>query len=142
MGQRLLEIVATKIFGNPLSVAAIVNDTTFTTSNGSTNPMDQITTGFFDSMNNKRNDFFNQYVANDRVQIDQQEQKTGDFNTAYNFNLELTSIEVPMYLAGSVVDAGGAIPTTFAALLNGPVVGGNQLVSGSYNVPLLFRFHD
>lgn len=143
MGQRLLEIVATKIFGNPLATAAIVNDQEFVSPNVGF-PHQTIMTGFAVSMNLMRNDFFNQYVVSDRIEYDQNNMLIhGDMNSPIPYNLQCTQLEVPMFLTGSLRDSGGnLIDTAFAALLSGPDVGGNRMVGGSYNVPLLFVIHD
>jgi hypothetical protein len=143
-GQRLLEIVATKIFGNPRTTAAIVNDTTFTSTNGVNRPVDQIAKGFYDSMSAMQNDFFNQYVASDRIQVDQKDNlNNGDFNFVQNFNMQCTHLDIPMFLNGQIVnEANQAIPGAFASLLAGPNVGGTSLVAGKYNIPILLRIHD
>jgi hypothetical protein len=143
-GQRLLEIVATKIFGNPRTTAAIINDTTFTSTNGVNRPVDQIAQGFYNSMSAMQNDFFNQYVASDRIQGDQKDNlNNGDFNFVQKFNMQCTLLDVPMFLNGEIVnEANMAIPLAFAGLLAGPSVGGTSLVAGKYNIPILLRIHD
>lgn len=143
-GQRLLEVVATKIFGNPRTTAAITNDTIFTSTNGVNRPVDQIAKGFYNSMSAMQNDFFNQYVASDRIQVDQKDKvNNGDFNFVQNFNMQCTRLDIPMYLNGRIVnELNQAIPAAFAGLLAGPNVGGTSLVGGNYNIPILLRIHD
>jgi hypothetical protein len=157
-GNRLLEIVATKIFGNPLTTAAITNDTAFTNSTGlvsgaGVNPTDTVTFGFYNTLNTYKNEFFNQYVASDRIQSDQNEayangpnveNKAGDYNTVFNYNLASSHIDVPLLLNGVAKDAGGNnISCAFLQLMNGPTtVGGSLFAYGSYSIPLLLRLHD
>ena len=154
-GNRLLEIVATKIFGNPLTTAAIINDTAFTNSTGlvtgvGVNPTDTVTFGFYNTLNTYKNEFFNQYVASDRVETDQNEAYAnngvhpGDYNTVFNYNLASSHIDVPLLLNGVAKDAGGAnINGAFLQLMNGPTtVGGTLFAYGGYSIPLLLRLHD
>jgi hypothetical protein len=140
VGKRFLEIVATKLFGNPLTTAAIVNDNDFTDSAGPTNT---VKTGIANSLVNKKNDFFNLYVATDRIQQDQANNANGDANTPFNYNMEGLTLEFNVTLSGTLVDANGNIvDSAFTNFLAGPNVGGNQLLSGQYNVPLLLRLTD
>lgn len=154
-GNRLLEIVATKIFGNPLTTAAIINDTAFTNSTGlvtgvGVNPTDTVTFGFYNTLNTYKNEFFNQYVASDRVETDQNEAYAnngvhpGDYNTVFNYNLASSHIDVPLLLNGVAKDAGGAnINGAFLQLMNGPTtVGGTLFAYGGYSIHLLLRLHD
>jgi len=154
-GNRLLEIVATKIFGNPLTTAAIINDTAFTNYTGlvngvGVNPTDTVTFGFYNTLSTYQNEFFSQYVASDRVETDQNEAYAnngvhpGDSNTIFNYNLANSYIDVPLVLSGVAKDQTGAnINGVFLQLMNGPTtVGGTLFAYGGYSIPLLLRLHD
>ena len=146
MGSRFLEILATKIFGNPHTTAAIVNDTTITSATDPTAPTQTVVTGVNTSVGLMNNSFFTQYVATDRVEQDQAElesQVDADANGNINFNMCGLIITIPMQLNGTVLNAmGNTIDSAFVNLLNGPNVGGNLMTGGLYNVPILLRLHD
>lgn len=148
IGQKLLEVVATKIFGNPLSVAAIVNDNEFTDLDATNNTLGgRIMYGFTETINSQALSFFGQYVGFGKISGDQYSQPTGDATTPYNFNLTDTTIKIPLSLQGEL-----SLPTsatqeqilslsTFKSLLNGPDAGGSRMVNGAYNISFLLKFH-
>lgn len=126
---RILEILALKIFGHARARAAIANDSNITAT---------IQADLFNHLNNvvqnHKNDIFNQYV-----QLDLAELNANDVNAAVNFNFDSDTLAFPGFLNGTIT----GIPNSVSAdLANGPVEGngGNQLVNGLYNVPILFKF--
>jgi hypothetical protein len=143
LGQRLLEIVATKIFGNPLTTAAIVNDTDFTKQEG---PTATVTTGVHSALVSSNNDFFNLYVATDRIQQDQSNLgSNGDEIHDFLYNMNGLTLEFPMNLSGTLIDQKTTNPvntSAFAGLVAGPNMGGSTLSSGAYRVPILLRLRN
>lgn len=126
---RILEILALKIFGHARARAAIANDNTITNS---------IKSDLFNHLNNvvqaHKNDIFNQYA-----QLDLVEMNANDVNATVNFNFDADTLAFPGFLNGSL----SGVPDTISAdLANGPAEGngGNQLINGLYNVPILFKF--
>jgi hypothetical protein len=146
IGDRLLEVVAHKLFGNGQARAAIDNDTEFYTHDGVI--WDHLSTAL--STQSLANDVFNQYVASGRYESEATASGSGsssnssngnDVNKWVNFNFINLTFDYPMYLIGSLGLNSSMTNTEIAALNNGPVVGGTQLNSGLYNVPILIRFH-
>jgi hypothetical protein len=128
LGLRLLEVMATKIFGHARARAAISNDTAFYEIKS------RLAEALHDAVANKRNDIFNQYVQYDRI-----EENTGNDVTANGvFNFKATRFEIPLFLNGAMESSLSAP----ADLLNGPDVGGEQVINGVYNIPMLLKFNE
>lgn len=126
-GQRLLEIVAIKIFGHAKARAAIENDSEFL---GQT-LVDNFRASLQEAINTDRNLIFGQYVNLDRVQSDANgDEGHNDANAATDFNFDALDLVFPINLRGSILDDASGIFNT------GPAVGGELLVDGAYNVPL------
>jgi hypothetical protein len=136
LGLRFLEVVATKVFGHARARAAIVNDTEFYAPLATADSIvNQIATGINSALTNKASDVFNIYVAYDRVQDNNQ----NDVDGPVDFNFDNTNWEFPIYFESTLQDIGN--DANMDELNNGPDVGGNQLINGSMNVPILLRFH-
>jgi len=134
IGLRFLEIIATKIFGHSKARAAIANDTEFYlpySSNGSL--IQQITDGINNALYNKKTDVFNMYVGYDRIELN----PANDVEVNATFNFDNTTWEFPMFLQSSLNDIG---IDSLNLVNNGPDVGGNILIDGLMNVPILLRF--
>lgn len=132
LGDRLVEIVAHKIFGHAQARAAINNDTEFYQYD------DNIWSHLCTTLAN--NDFahnlFNQYVSLDRIT-----NENDDINYPVNFNFNGLSLDFPLYLTGSLVLDNSLSPSELLELRNGPnLSGGTALVNGRYNVPILVKF--
>jgi hypothetical protein len=147
-GTRLLEIVATKIFGHAKARAAIANDDEFYT-NTATKILDQIVVGITDTVNTHKNEIFEQYVQSGRIseQIRSLNLLTGlpENDDGGDLNPELMNMvnanwEFPVYFTGKLVDQ-GTDNADLSQLNTGPDVGGNRLQNGKYNIPILLRFH-
>lgn len=143
IGDRLLEIVAHKLFGNGQARAAIDNDTEFYTHDGVM--WDHLSTAL--STQSLANDVFNQYVASGRYESQSttagssNADNANDVNQFVNFNFINLTFDYPMYLIGSLGLNSSMTPTEISALNNGPIVGGTQLNNGLYNIPILIRFY-
>lgn len=150
LGDRLLEVVAHKIFGHAQARAAINNDDQFYTHDGTI--WDHLTNTV--AMNNIRNDIFNQYVAMGRYNTfsntsggvnpqtnqfdDNNEFNDVDQNVQFNF-IGLT-FDYKMWVAGSLILDDSISQNEVNIIQNGPAVGGSTLSMGQYNVPVLVRF--
>ena len=119
-GERLLEIVAMKIFGHPKARAAIGNDTNFYDT-------EALSLKVYDAFNNIRNEFGNYYMGvYDITQVN---------NNVQLMNVSNFNIIFPFYLNGITSN------TRTQLFQNGPNVGGSMLVNGQYNIPLLLTFN-
>ena len=136
----MLEIMAIKIFGHAKARAAIYNDSDFYKNNSNVGSIiNKLIDGIQNGITDKKNDIFNIYVDSDRIQYDAVgDQLYNDIDTAHNFNFNNTSWSFPVYLKGSLLDSISSSIT--GNLNNGPIVGGNTLINGSYNIPILVIF--
>jgi hypothetical protein len=133
IGDRLLEIVAHKLFGNGHASAAISNDLDFYNYDSIIWNHLSITT----AMNSFSHDVYNQYIALGRYN----QPVTPIANTWIPFNFINLNFDYPMYLIGSVGLDNSLTTLEKAIFSNGPNVGGTQLINSMYNVPLIIRFH-
>jgi hypothetical protein len=146
---RILEIVATKIFGSAKAQSAIYNDTDFYAPFTVANSMlNQIQNGINNVIQNTQMqlNIFNIYVGLDRIetQTTNNVNSTNDVTLPANFNFQNTIWDFPIFLQVNLFDASvvnGTAYSNLALLNNGPNVGGVQLASGSMNIPLLVRFY-
>jgi hypothetical protein len=129
IGDRLLETVAHKLFGNGLAKAAISNDTEFY------NHDSQIWDNLANSVSQDifKNDIFNQYKNLDRY-IDSNK-------NWIPFNFDGLTFSYPMYLIGSLENDSSLPIIQINLLKRGYKVGGTQLQNGMYNIPILIKFH-
>jgi hypothetical protein len=119
-GERLLEIVAVKIFGHPKTRAAISNDNSFYNTT-------QISTQIYNTFNNHRNELGNYFMGlYDITQVN---------NNAQLINVSNLNIIFPFFFRGTTQK------NTTNLFRNGPNVGGSLLVNGNYNIPLLLTFN-
>lgn len=145
LGLRFLEVVATKVFGHAKARAAIANDSAFYLDRSvASSLINQIASGIDNSLVNRKLDIFNIYVTYDRVQLNVNTNNSSDeFNADAEanklFNFDTTTWEFPIYFTSTVANNNGV--ANLDLLNNGPNVGGNQLLAGSMNVPILLKFH-
>jgi hypothetical protein len=119
-GERLLEIVAMKIFGHPKARAAIGNDNDFYDTNA-------LSIKVYDAFNNIKNEFGNYYMGiYDITEVN---------NNVQAMNISNFNIIFPFYLNGITSKSKTKL------FQNGPNVGGSLLVNGNYNIPLLLTFN-
>jgi len=151
VGQKLLEIVATKIFGDSTGIAGISNQLSFIDID--TNPNNntvgyRINTGINNALVNLGNILFDQYVASDKYSNDIIARINNDTTTPYDFNFLSSIIDIPLRLTGELeINSNNGVlnfsQAEFAsAIMNGPDVGGSLLVNGAYNITFLLKFHD
>jgi hypothetical protein len=57
------------------------------------------------------------------------------------FNFDGLTFDYPMQLHGSLILPVSLTNDERNVLSNGPSVGGTSLVNGSYNIPILIKFH-
>jgi hypothetical protein len=131
IGDLLLEIIAHKMFGHAQAHAAIRNDTEFYTHDSEI--WDHLSNTL--NLNTIKYDVFNQYIAAGRYANNED----STFNYI-NFNLKDLTLDFPLYLNGSVILDASLTNDERNNLLQGPNVGGNQIIDGQYNVPILVRF--
>ena len=146
IGYKLLQVIATKLFGNPLTMAAILNDTEFInlTSSGSV-VSNNIISGLVNAIYAKADSLFKQYVGSGIYNLDGYGLQSGygDSTTPLTFNLHNTSISVPLNLVGSLAVVGSNLGTMAAGLAlikNGVNAGGTRIVNGVYDIPFLLKF--
>ena len=151
IGERMLEVVAHKIFGHGQARAAIANDHEFF--NHDNQIWNQLSNTLL--LNQYRNDIFNQYVGTGRYNVlsnyeagsnagtntEDGVNNYNDVDTWVNFNFNGLTFEYPLYLAGTIITDPSLSPAENALLANGPNVGGTLLNNGVYNIPILVRFH-
>ena len=140
IGDRLLEVVAHKLFGHAQAHAAIKNDNAFYTHDAAI--WDHLSASV--AASSFRNDIFNQYV------------KLGRYNTASSsgagvngndvsghvaFNFADITLDFPLQLNGSMLFDTSLTVADKELLKLGPEVGGSRLTNGNYDVPILIRFH-
>jgi hypothetical protein len=170
IGNRLLEVLATKLFGNPMSYFAFSNNidyfgiqqtdtieittptnpaqhTTQITERKFSKPAQKVSSGMYSSFSTSKFDFYNAYIASGRVTIDELQKQIAQDNSRYTqFNMTSTEIDIPMFYTGSLIDSvGGPLSYTgFFATYTPPNVGGSRIntTDGTYNVPLILRLHD
>jgi hypothetical protein len=119
-GERLLEIIAVKIFGHPKTRAAISNDNSFYNTT-------QISTQINNTFNNHRNELGNYFMGlYDITQVN---------NNAQLINVSNLNIIFPFFFRGTIQK------NAINLFRNGPNVGGSLLVNGNYNIPLLLTFN-
>ena len=119
---RLLEIIATKIFGNAKARAAIYNQTDFS----NTTLLTGITANMALLLTNNT---WKNYVEYTWANLN----RTSGVTTAGNLNFNNTSWDFPIYFKSNLFSSSSLIN-------NGPDVGGNILKNGSMNIPIILRF--
>jgi len=131
---RMLEVMAHKIFGHAQARAAIANDSAFESLIGA------LSSGLNTSINQMRDDIFNQYVTYDRIERIANGQENSvtynDDQVQTPFNFDNAEFDCPIRLVGKLT--GGSSEMTY--INNGPDVLGNRLENGSYSIPMLVRF--
>ena len=144
IGDRLLEVVAHKLFGHGQARAAINNDDEFYSHDSTI--WDNLSDGVSDQ--NFRHDIFNQYVALGRYSNEAESNANTDGNgnqndveTLVNFNFNGLTFDYPMYLAGNIIISDSLTNDEINLLKNGPNIGGTLLSNGEYNIPILVKFH-
>ena len=148
VGYKLLSVIATKLFGNPFTTAAIVNDTDYInlTNSGST-VSNNIIYGISYALQQNKQYLFNQYVGSGIYSNDGFNNMIGyaDANILYPFNLSDATISIPLNLVGSIAISGnttGPLSDALLLLKSGyPSAGGTGVINGSYNIPFLLKFH-
>ena len=124
-GTRVLEILAIKIFGHARARSAISNDTTITS-----NIKENLSNHFINVINKYKYSIFNQYVQTDNPNIN-----TDDITAPVEFNFQQDILSFPGFIVGNLDDKSRLSND----LLAGPNVGGNLMVNGEYNIPILIR---
>jgi hypothetical protein len=143
IGDRLLEVVAHKLFGHGQAHAAIMNDHEYYTHDG------QIWNHLSNSLANSSfaHHLFNQYVATERYETEATRLGASEANSNGNdvdrwvkFNFSGFTFDYPLYVNGVVNYDASITGNELNVLKNGPDVHGTKLVNGSYNIPILVRF--
>ena len=125
MGDRILEILAHKLFGNAQSNDAIDNSSEFYTHDYKI--WDHLSESI--SNNQTQNDIMNQYISLGRIS-----------NSNSNFNFDGLSFDYLLQIDGSLL-LNNSIPSNKASIFNnGPDLGGTRLVNGQYEIPILMKF--
>jgi hypothetical protein len=144
IGDRLLEVVAHKLFGHGQARAAISNDLEFYTHDATI--WDHLSNSL--GNNTFANSIFNQYVASNRYaeeanRLSNNNSTANDVTNWVNFNFFGFTFDYPLNLYGNVIYDPSIPPNELALLKNGPSVGNvnsTSLVDGVYNIPILVRF--
>ena len=127
LGEWLLQIIALKLFGNAGAVAAIINDSEFTSSNMYLN----IVNGLADNLAIDSHLVFEQYIKLGKIN------KTDIDTNPQHFDFSESSFDFPLYLTGQIPQALGSV------LQNGsPLITiGSSITNYSYNIPLLLSIN-
>ena len=139
IGDRLLEVVAHKLFGHGQARAAISNDSEYYTHDAQI--WDHLVNSV--SMNEFRHDIFNQYVATGRYEahaVVNNGTDSNDVDNWVNFNFNGMTFDYPLFLTGNMITDPSLTEGEVNLITNGPNVGGTSLVNGIYNIPILIRF--
>lgn len=118
---RLIEIISVKIFGHAQAQSAILNDAQFYKSN-------ELITKLQIAINNRKETIFEYYKGLGKVDLN-------IIGVPQNFNFTNINIEFPFTFDGFIKD----YQYLAKDLINGPNVGGNLIVDGQYNIPLLVQ---
>jgi hypothetical protein len=127
-GYRILEIIATKVFGNSEDFVLIDNGIDFYKSTGNcliNQVIDDIANLFNDTT--VLNNIMNTYKNNSSFV---------NVPGTYNFQFYNSIWEFPMFYSDIVAFIDGESTNEF----NGPNMGGTEVDNGSYNIPILLRF--
>lgn len=140
IGDRLLEVVAHKLFGHAQARAAIKNDNSFYSYD------DDIWNHLSTSVANDsfRKEIFNQYVKTGRYNTSNASGagvNGNDVNGFVNFNFVNLTLDFPLQLSGQMLLDASLTNDDMNLLKIGPIVGGSRLTNGNYDVPILIRFH-
>jgi len=148
IGQKLLEVLATKIFGNPATTAAIINDKDYNTTNGTLSRVSgNIMNGIVNVLYTEGANLFNQYAGSSIYMTDGYgiAPGYGDSANPFSFNLTDAAISVPLNLIGNLTTADGmagkGTNNALSLIYNGVNTGGTTIVNGVYNIPFLLKFH-
>lgn len=151
IGDRLLEVVAHKLFGHGQAGAAISNDNEFYQHDAEI--WDHLSNAV--SINRFRNDIFKQYSAANKYSSDYTHTNVFnnilDYNEVsyslsnvddwFTFNFNGLTFDFPLYVSGNMILDSSLSENEISILQNGPNVGGTSLVNSQYNIPILVRFH-
>lgn len=138
IGDRLLEVVAHKLFGHGQARAAIKNDPAFY--NHDAKIWDHLCNSLQDSV--IQHDIFNEYVATGRYNANSTTYSNdlNDLDTFENFNFNGLIFGFPFWLNGTL-ELDDSLSTAEKNIIkNGPTVGGTSLLNGNYNIPILIQF--
>ena len=128
-GYRMLEIIATKIFGNAQDYVLVENGINFYKTEQNS-LISQIVTDMdndFDK-SNVLNDIFNIYKNSDSYNNQPGEHIFSFYNSIWEF---------PIFYTDNLVFIDGSGSSNF----NGPNAGGSEIDNGIYNIPILLRFY-
>ena len=138
LSQKILELVALRVFGHASARAAIVNDSTF-----EAKVLELLPNRIYSALNNHRNELFGRYVELDRID------PADDVTSAQNMNLESFNMSFLLAVTGSILsdEAGNPVLTGLGisdgydgyATSNAPVF--STMVNGAYNIPVLVSIH-
>lgn len=139
IGDRLLEVVAHKLFGHGQAKAAINNDLEFYTHDAAI--WDNLSSAV--SQNSFRHEIYNQYITLGRFSTDSNNNFINNNNGVQivPFNFNGLSFDFPLFLTGNMITNNTLSIAERSLLQNGPNVGGTSLVNGSFNIPILVKFH-
>ena len=125
-GPRILEILAYKIFDDPTSDVFIDNSYDFyKTSDDSF--INVVVSKMSNDINNLQLNIYNQYLNTP--------QYTPISNTPTLYNFQNSVWFYPIFYSDNLYYSNGDIASSF----NGPVVEGNDIVNGNFNIPLLLK---
>jgi len=128
-GYRMLEIIATKIFGNAQDCVLVENGINFYKT-GENSLISQIVTDM-------DNDFDNSNVLNDIFNIYKKSDSYNNQPGQHNFSFYNSIWEFPIFYTDNLVFIDGSGTSNF----NGPNTGGSEIDNGIYNIPILLRFY-
>ena len=128
-GYRMLEIIATKIFGNSEDLVLIDNGITlYETGNNSI--ISQIA-------NNIQNNFNDSVIQNTVLNIYKNSNSFIISPGTWTFNFSNSTWQFPLFYTDTINFEDG----TSAANFNGPNEGGSQIINGQINIPILLKFN-
>jgi len=146
VGDKMLQVIATKLFGNPRTVAAIVNDTDFINLTTAGSPVSiSIINGIVNAIYAQATSLFKQYVGSGIYSADGYglQYGYGDSTVPITFNLTNTTMSMPLTLIGALGVVGsnlGPLASGLALIKNGVDCGGSKIVNGLYSIPFLLKF--
>jgi len=144
MANKFKEIIAAKIFGAAVATGALTRSThdTFDTSIPSNFQISLYDT-FTQTGSHYNEYFFQQYVASNRFEYDQDKQTTNTIGKAIPYNLAGTRMDFPVWFNGVITDPDGIIvSTTNYPSLSIASTRVTKAATTYFNIPLLLSLHD
>jgi hypothetical protein len=137
IGDRLLEVIAHKLFGYGQTRAAINNDSEFYTHDAQI--WDHLSNSV--TLPNIQMDIFNKYVDIGRYENEVLNHPQSSYGTTVNFNFDGFTFDYPLIMSGNILTEATLTEEEMSLVKDGTNVGGSTIINGAYNIPILISFY-